>query len=237
MKLVVGSSGSGRKLDSERKPIRLLLADDHFLMRQGVMTCLESQGRIKVVGHAADGIEAVNQCRRMLPDVVLMDITMPRLNGLDATRRVRRQHPETRVLILTIHDSPEWMAQILDAGASGCILKDSSAEELCRAVETVSSGGQYFSQTLEASLRAAAAGARSFGQQESLSEREREVLRLIAEGYPSKHIAVELGITTDTISTYRKRLMRKLGINHIAGLTRFAVDQGIIPRRCQASTR
>lgn len=208
---------------------RVVIAEDHTILRQGLVALLGRSDEIEVVGEAADGEEAVALARRHRPDLVLMDISMPRLGGLDATREIRRRVPGTRVLALTAHASEEYAAAALEAGAAGYILKDASSAELLEAVRQVVAGGTVLSLKV-AGARVRRAG-RSPSREEagwaSLTARERQVLRLIAEGRRSREIAEQLGISVKTIEKHRANLMAKLGLHSASALTAFAVRRGL----------
>ncbi len=212
--------------------IRILLAEDHTIVRKGLRSLLDREGGIQVVGEAADGREAVDKVRHLLPDVVVMDIAMPGLNGLEATRQIRKQFPKVKVLILTMHADEEHILQILQAGASGYVVKQDAPEELVSAVQTVDRGDLFLSPSISRTViqeyirRAEAmAGRVSY---EPLTPREREVLQLIAEGRPPREIAEILRISVKTVETHRAHLMRKLDARSTADLTRYAIRKGII---------
>jgi DNA-binding NarL/FixJ family response regulator len=212
--------------------IRMLLAEDHTIVRKGLRSLLDGAGGIQVVGEAADGREAVDKVRHLLPDVVVMDIAMPGLNGLEATRQIRKQFPKVKVLILTMHADEEHILQILQAGASGYVVKQDAPEELVSAVQTVDRGDLFLSPSISRTViqeyirRAEAmAGRVSY---EPLTPREREVLQLIAEGRPPREIAEILRISVKTVETHRAHLMRKLDARSTADLTRYAIRKGII---------
>jgi len=212
--------------------IRTLLAEDHTIVRKGLRSLLNGEGGIQVVGEAADGREAVDKIRHLLPDVVVMDITMPGLNGLEATRQIRKQFPKVKVLILTMHADEEHILQILLAGASGYVVKQDAPEELVSAVQTVDRGDFFLSPSISRTViqeyvrqAEAMAGRVSY---EPLTPREREVLQLIAEGHPPRVIAEILRISVKTVETHRAHLMRKLDARSTADLTRYAIRKGII---------
>ncbi|HIC88097.1 MAG TPA: response regulator transcription factor, partial [Anaerolineae bacterium] len=213
-------------------PIRLLLAEDHRLMRQGLRALLEDEENIKIVGEAGDGPTAVAEAERLQPDIVLMDITMPHLNGLDATIRIRQRCPNTRVIILSMHENEEFIFQALRVGASGYLLKKSASSELHMAVEAVSRGEWYLTPAVSRSVieeyirRAEEGTPRS--PYERLTSREREVLQLVAEGYTNREIAERLHISIKTVDKHRTSLMSKLDIHDSAGLVRYAVSKGLV---------
>ena len=213
---------SGRKL--VEPAIRLLLVDDHPVVREGLRSCLGAHPRLQVIGEAASGEEALRQARRLKPDLVLMDINLPGINGLETATRLRRIAPAARVIILTVHAGREYLAQVSRSGARGYVLKDASPAELVRAIETVHRGEQFFSPQIAATLLNGLAPADA----EPLSEREREVLAAIAEGASSKEIGRRFAITTNTVRTYRERLRRKLDLHNVAAFTEYAVRNGLI---------
>lgn len=212
------------------QPIRVLLADDHPVVRDGIRSWLSAHQHIEVVGEAANGQEALQMTARLEPDVVLMDISMPRLSGLQATRQMRGVSPEARVIILTVHEGREYVIQILRSGARGYLLKDASPDELRHAIEAVASGAVFFSpsvsQTLLDEYRHDAKPLPD--RRVPLSTREREVLALVTAGKSNKEVAGALGISVRTVETHRSRMQRKLGIRSIAALTRYAIAQGIV---------
>jgi DNA-binding NarL/FixJ family response regulator len=211
---------------------RVLLAEDHTIVRKGLRSLLESAPGINVVGEAADGRQAVDKVRQLSPDIVLMDISMPGLNGLEATRQIRQRFPGTKVLILTMHADEEYILQILQAGALGYVVKQAAPEELISAVEAVSHGQVFLSPAisrtvLQEYLRRAEAmtGQDSY---DTLTPREREVLQLIAEGHPPREIAETLCISIKTVETHRAHLRHKLDAHSTAELIRYAIRKGIV---------
>ncbi|HTL57811.1 MAG TPA: response regulator transcription factor [Candidatus Limnocylindrales bacterium] len=211
------------------KGIRVLLVDDHPVVRRGLAACLSLQGNISIVGEAADGREAIQKAKELAPDVVLMDIDMPQINGLSATEMLRRQDPNLKVLILSMHHHPEYVLRILQSGARGYVLKEASPEELLRAIETVQAGETFFSSDVaRVALNQFVHGPGEGPRATQLSNREREVLVAIAEGLSNKEIACRLGVGVRTVETHRERIMRKLNIHSVAGLTKFAIAKGLI---------
>lgn len=213
--------------------ITVFLADDHAVVRDGLRLLLEAQGDLKVVGDAADGRETVRQVEQLCPDVVVMDITMPELNGIEATWRIRDSCPATRVIVLSMHSANEYVFRALQAGARGYVLKESAGVEVVHAVRAVHAGHRYLSPKVSDEVidgyirqRDAAETGSPLGH---LSSREREILQLVAEGKSSTEIGEALSLSAKTIETYRSRLMRKLGIKDIAGLVRFAILNGLTP--------
>ena len=209
------------------KNLRILIADDHALVRQGLRSVLEAQTGWSVCGEAQDGREAVKLGLKLRPDIFLLDVTMPELNGLDATRQICRSLPGTPILILTMHDSDELCAEAVQAGASGCVLKSDSPRQLLGAVEAVAAGGKYFTRPTGSP---ALSGQRSGGSNATprLSAREREIVQLLAEGHTSKEIAARLGIAFKTVDAHRTNIMRRLNIHALADLVRYAVRERII---------
>jgi two-component system nitrate/nitrite response regulator NarL len=206
------------------------VADDHPVVRKGLQSCLARQDRLKIVGEAADGEEALKKALELEPDVVLMDISMPRLDGLAVTVTLRRQAPSIKILILSVHSNKEYIFRVLQAGAHGFVSKEAAPDELFRAIETVYGGQTFFSP--EAAQAALDRMVHNGGKRESFSQlttREREVLVLIAQGRSNKEIASSLGIGVRTIETHRERIMRRLDIHSVAGLTKFAIANGLVP--------
>jgi len=211
------------------KKIKLLLVDDHPIVLDGIKSHLRAQPDFEVVGDAANGQDALRKAKLTLPDVILMDISMPHMNGLDAMAGLRKQVPNAKILVLTMHDSREYIAQVVRSGARGYLLKDSAPAELVGAIKAVHAGEVYFSPSVSKVLIEEMADDRkpSGPEQQPLTDREREVLSLIAEGLLNKQIADRLGIGVRTIETHRERIMRKLDIHTVAGLTKYAIARGM----------
>ncbi len=213
------------------KRIRVLLAEDHTIVREGLRTLLEAEGDIQVVGEAATGREAVELARDLHPAVVVMDIAMPVLNGLEATRRIHHAIPEAKVIMLSAHRDDAYVEQVLALGVAGYLLKQTSAQILTQAVREVYRGNVFFSPSINRIISAwhdPLAGRGKMHRSSRLSSREVEVLQLIAEGRPNKQVAAGLGISVKTVEKHRQRLMKKLNIHDTAGLTRHAIAVGII---------
>lgn len=211
------------------KTIRVLLADDHVLVRTGIRALLEKIPSVRVIAEASDGREALSLIRRHQPDLVLMDVGMPGLNGLEATARVTASSPNVRVIILSMHASEEYVQGSIAAGAAGYVVKSSAAAELSEAINVVAKGGEYFSPLVSQHLVKNRAGHASVATAmiERLTPRQRETLRLIAEGHHTKDIAQILKISVKTVETHRAQLMLRLGIHDIAGLVLFAIRAGL----------
>ena len=213
--------------------ITVFLVDDHAIVRDGLRLILEAEGDIEVVGHAANGREAVHQVPQLRPDVVVMDIAMPEMNGTEATQQIRETCPSTQIVILSMHNTTEYAFHALRAGARGYLLKESAGVEVVKAVRVVHAGHRYLSQkildkVIDDYVRQREA-AEAMGPLVRLTPREREVLQLVAEGNSSTEIAEALSVSRKTIDTYRSRITRKLGISDIPGLVRFAIRSGLIP--------
>jgi DNA-binding NarL/FixJ family response regulator len=199
-------------------------------VRKGVGSCLAREQHFNVIGEAADGQEALRKIRELMPDVVLMDIDMPHMNGLAVTELLRKELPQIKVLILSMHSNTEYVLRIIQSGARGYVLKEAPTEELVRAIDTVFNGEAYFSE--EVARVALNKFVRNAGESTPLAEltgREREVLVQIAEGLSNKEIANHLGVGVRTVETHRERIMRKLDIHSVAGLTKFAITSGLVP--------
>jgi len=214
------------------KRITVLLAEDHQIVREGIRSLLEHERDIEVVGEAETGRQAVQLTRKLRPAVVVIDIAMPRLNGLEATRQIRKNFPDTRVIILSAHSDDAYVKQVTALGAAGFLLKQTSSHVLATAIREVQKGNTFFSPSIsrrvqDLSRRSAARGV-SKKSGNRLSSREIEVLQLIAEGKPNKQVAAELGVTFKTVDKHRQHLMSKLDIHDVAGLTRYAIAEGII---------
>ena len=211
------------------EPIRLLIADDHPVVRHGICTCLAHHERIQIVGEAGDGREALTLTRELKPDVVLMDIDMPQMNGLVVTDLLRREMPQVKVLIFSMYSNSEYALRIIQCGARGFVLKEAPPEEIVHAIEAVDSGTAHFSpEVARVALDQVVRGNGEVAGSSRLSSREREVLMHLAEGESNKEIARQLAIGVRTVETHRERIMRKLDIHSIAGLTRFAIAQGMV---------
>lgn len=228
-----GSDGASRptqlKVSAKKQIIKLLVADDHPVVRKGLQSCLARQGRIQFVGEAADGEEALRKVRELRPDVVLMDISMPGMNGLTVTEVLRKELPQIKVLVLSVHHNKDAIFRVIQAGAHGYVSKEAPSEEVIRAIESVHAGEPYFSE--EIARAALNEFVSSGGKKEPFSQltsREREVLVLIAEGRSNKEIADGLGIGVRTIETHRERIMRRLNIHSVAGLTKYAIANGLV---------
>ena len=225
------------KTVTEKRKIRILIADDHAVVRSGLRSILESEDDIEVVGEAQDGRQAVALVKKLRPAVVLMDIAMPLLNGLEAARQVAKTFPETRVIMLSAHSDDAYVTNATEAGAVGFLLKQTSAHEVCRAIREVHQGKTFFTPSISRRLDRlhSAAQDRSGVMKKKaaqLTSREMEVLQLIAEGKPNKETAVQLGIGIKTVEKHR-HLMAKLDIHDTAGLTRYAISAGIIESSVQ----
>jgi DNA-binding NarL/FixJ family response regulator len=215
------------------KQIKVLLADDHTVVRQGLRVLLDADSNIAVVGEAESGRQAVQMAKTLLPDVVVMDIAMPLLNGLEATRQILRESPSIRVLILSSYSDDEYVHQVTEAGAAGYLLKQSAATDLIKAIREARRGNAFFSPSISRRMldqyrETFMRGARMKRGVRVLTSRENEVLQLIAEGKPNKQIAAELSISIKTVEKHRQQVMNKLNIHEVAGLTRYAISKGII---------
>jgi DNA-binding NarL/FixJ family response regulator len=210
---------------------RILLVDDHTLVRAGLRALLETLPRIEVVGEAGDGAEALRLIRELEPDAVLLDITIPELNGLEVASRVARMGIGTRVLVLSMHASPEYAARAFAAGASAYLNKDSAFDELASALETVGAGRRYLCRAIDAGQvaefeRRAASGGSGL---DGLTARQRQILQLVAEGLGTRQIAERLFLSVKTVETHRAHIMRRLDIHDVPGLVRFAIRHGLLP--------
>ena len=208
--------------------IRVLLVDDHALLREGIRALLALHADIEVVGEAAEGREAINLVRELSPDVVLMDIAMPLMDGLEATRRIYKQHPEAKVLILTQHDNKEYMLSCVRAGAAGCVPKRAVASELVAAIRVVSQGDSYLYPSVAKVLIRDYLQKMDEEPYERLTNREREVLKLVTEGRTSRQIADLLCISIKTVLGHRTKVMEKLDIHNRAELVKYAIRKGLI---------
>jgi DNA-binding NarL/FixJ family response regulator len=211
-------------------PIRVLIADDHTLVRESLVNVLEAGGDCKVVAQASDGLAAVEQALRMRPDVAIVDISMPGLNGVEVVRRLKSELPATRTLVLTMHEDEEYVLHVVRAGASGYLLKDSPISELISAVKQLHAGKAYFGAAAAKVLaeqvhRPGEDGGDPYGR---LTPREREVFHMVVEGRTSKEIAAKLGISTKTAENHRANVLDKLGARNTADVVRYAVRRGLL---------
>ncbi|MDH7486385.1 MAG: response regulator transcription factor [Anaerolineae bacterium] len=213
--------------------ITVILADDHAIVRDGLRAILEAQGDIRVVGEAADGRQALELAQKLRPDVAVMDIAMPELNGIDATYEICQTCPATQVVILSMHSTAEHIFRALEAGAQGYLLKESAGQEVVEAVRAVHAGRRYLSGRIADAViddylrQRRAAGPKS--PLERLTPRERQVLQLVAEGKSSAEIGDILALSPKTVDTYRSRLMQKLGLRDLPSLVKFAIQHGLTP--------
>ena len=216
------------------KKIGVLLADDHAVVRQGLRALLEAEGDIVVVGEAENGRKAVSHAKKILPDVVVMDVAMPGMNGVEATRQIVRNIPSAKVLVLTSYGDEGYVAQLLEAGATGYLVKQTAAADLLKAIREVHHGNAFFSPSIAKLLQQQEREVRAGGSPavgpHRLTSREAEVLQLVAEGLANKQIAVELSISIKTVEKHRQQAMNKLNIHDVAGLTRYAIAKGWVER-------
>ncbi|HSM06930.1 MAG TPA: response regulator transcription factor [Longimicrobiales bacterium] len=211
--------------------MRVLIADDHAVVRQGIRAVLESADDVEVVGEAATGDEAMTLVEELNPDVLVLDVNMPGADGLEVTRALREEGRDCRILILSMHDNPEYVLQALRLGADGYVLKDAGPAELRDAVQTVWEGREYMSDRvthqLSVALRQELEREKRRGRLDALTPREREVMLEVATGKTSREIGEEFGISPRTVETHRERLMAKLRMGSVADLTRFVVEMGL----------
>ncbi|MDI6764146.1 MAG: response regulator transcription factor [Thermodesulfobacteriota bacterium] len=213
------------------KKIQVLLAEDHTIVRQGLVALLRSEPGIEVVGEASDGVEAVDMAKKLVPDIVLMDIAMRNLNGLEATRKIKKLFPHMKVLVLSMYENEEWIFQILKAGASGYLIKDSAMTDLISAIRAVNQGDSFLSpsiskKVIDEYIRKAEVGGEG-RLDDLLSDREREVLQLIAEGNSIPQIASLLCISKKTVEAHKTHIMEKLNIHDKVGLIKYAIRMGL----------
>jgi DNA-binding NarL/FixJ family response regulator len=212
------------------EPISILLADDHTLVRAGIRALIEQLPTVKVVGEAKDGREALRLVKERKPDLILMDVAMPGLNGLEATARVSKEFPDVRVIILSMYANEEYVREAINAGAAGYLVKRSAATELERAITAVARGEKYFSPLVSAHVNRDRDGRLSVDRAfiERLTPRQREILQLVAERHSTKDIAGILSISIKTVETHRAQLMERLDIHDVPGLVRFAIRAGLV---------
>jgi len=220
------------------KQITVMLAEDHAIVRQGLCALLNADGHFKMAGEARTGREAVEMAHKLRPDVILMDIAMPVLNGLEATRQILAANPAARIIILSAHSDDEYIERTTAAGVAGFLEKQTSAEILTKAIREVAKGGTYFSPAIAKRLPHDKSKPRGrdglpMAHGARLTSRESEVLQLVAEGSANKQVAAELGISIKTVEKHRQHLMDKLNIHETAGLTRYAISAGVIESSVQ----
>jgi DNA-binding NarL/FixJ family response regulator len=214
--------------------IRVLLVEDHAVLRDGLKFYLRTLPDIEVVGEAADGNEALSQVEALQPDVVLMDVAMPGMNGMEATYRIRRQWPHCRVLVLTQHDRKEYIQRLLQAGAVGYVLKKAGGDEVAVAIRTVHEGKAYLGAEIASKIveeylqRLGPPDVQALGAYETLTDREREVLVLVAEGRTTREIAEQISVSTKTVDAHRAAISRKLGLHSQADMVKYAIREGLV---------
>lgn len=217
---------------SAKPPIRVLLADDHFLVREGLRCSLANRPELQIVGEASNGREALAKIKTLSPDVVLMDINMPEMSGLEATAALRKSGSRTRVIALTVHNNKQYILEIVRSGAQGYVLKDTSPEELIRGIQAVANGEGFFSPSVSnVVLQLLRDGSRSdtMDGQGQFTAREAQIVRLVVAGKTNKEIAAELKLKVRTVETQRYQIMRRLNVRNAAELTRYAVERGLVP--------
>ena len=217
-----------------KKQYRIVIAEDHTILRDGLKALLSSAPDFEIVGEAEDGRDAIRCVERLIPDLVLMDLSMPRMNGMDAIREVKKRYPETKIIALTVHKEEEYVLTTLQAGADGYVLKDATHAELLMAIKNVLMGKPYLSPGVsEKVIEGYLDGKKTVKDKsawQTLTEREREILKLIAEGYKNKEVADYLCISLKTVEKHRANLMKKLDLHNAAALTAFAMKKGLVVR-------
>jgi two-component system, NarL family, response regulator NreC len=228
----LGRNGGELKIMSQK--VRIVIAEDHTILREGLRSLLSSNPSFEIVGEAEDGREAIKCVEKFKPDLILTDLSMPRMNGMEAIKEIKRESPTTKVLVLTVHRAEEYILATFRAGADGYLLKDSTHAELVMAVKKVLSGKHYISPEIsEKVIEGYLDGRRTLKTKsswETLTQREREILKLIAEGYKSKGIADDLCISVKTVEKHRANLMEKLDLHSIQALTVFAIERGLVTK-------
>lgn len=211
---------------------RIVIAEDHTILREGLRALLSSEAELRVVGEAKDGREAIQCAEQLEPDLILMDLSMPKMNGVEAIREIKNRIPETRVLALTVHKAEEFVLEVLQAGADGYVLKDASSEELMMAIRSVLGGQRYLSPAVSQMVIDGYLAGRKTCESpwDTLTKREREILKLIAEGHKNKEIADYLCISVKTVEKHRANLMKKLDLHSAAALTAYAMERGLVTR-------
>lgn len=217
-----------------REKVRIVLAEDHTILREGLRALLTADPDFEIIGEAADGREAVRFVEKQIPDLILMDLSMPRMTGMDAIREIKKRYPQTKIIALTVHKTEEYLRTTLQAGADGYVLKDATHNELLMAIHNVLKGKTYLSPGVSGRVIEGYLEGKESQMSEStlglLSQREREVLKLIAEGYKNKEIATDLCISLKTVEKHRANLMKKLDLHNAAALTAYAIEHGLVER-------
>ncbi len=217
-----------------KKKHRIVIAEDHTILREGLRALLSSNSDLEIVGEAEDGKEAIRCVETLKPDLVLIDLTMPKMNGMEAIKEIKNRFPDTKVLVLTVHKVEEYILAVFQHGADGYVLKDASKSELLMAIESILSGKSFLSPGIsdkvidgyiEGKIRL-----RNKSSWDTLTQREREVLKLIAEGYKNKEIADFLCISVKTVDKHRTNLMKKLDLHNVSALTAFALEKGLVAK-------
>jgi DNA-binding NarL/FixJ family response regulator len=217
-----------------REKGKIVIAEDHTILREGLRALLSSQEDLEVVGEAGDGREAIRQVEKLTPDLILMDLSMPKMNGIEAIREIRRRVPETRILALTVHKAEEFILEVLQSGADGYIPKDASSNELVMAIKSILLGKRYLSPSVSNFVIEGYLESKRTSEPttpwDKLTKREREILKLIAEGHKNKEIADYLCISVKTVEKHRANLMKKLDLHSAAALTAYAMERGLVTR-------
>jgi two-component system, NarL family, response regulator NreC len=220
--------------DNMGQKVRIVIAEDHTILREGLKALISTNPNFEVVGEAEDGREAIRCVEKLKPDLILSDLSMPRMNGMEAIREIKKRSPDTKVMVLTVHRTEEYILAALKAGAEGYVLKDSTHSELMLAVKNILSGKRYISPGIsEKVIEGYLEGKKALKTRtswETLTQREREILKLIAEGYRNKEIADYLCISVKTVEKHRANLMDKLDLHSVSALTAFAMEKGLVLR-------
>lgn len=213
-------------MNAKDTPVRVVLADDHLVVRSGIKALLASMTDLEIVGEAANGRELIDAVERLMPDLVITDLSMPEMNGMKAIAELRARQPELKILVMSMYDTPDFVQGALRSGANGYLMKEASPTELGFAVQSVLAGDSYLSPRVSGQLLEGLRGERP--SDIPLTERQRQVLVMIARGYSTKEIAFELGLSPKTVEVHRARLMERLGISDVAGLTLYAVRKRLV---------
>jgi len=206
--------------------IKILIADDHRIFRQGLVSLLETEQKLKIIGEAKNGYEILDILKQKIPDIILLDIEMPDMNGLEAVRNIRKDYPNVKIIVLTMHKKSSYVKQMMKSGISGYLLKDAGKEELLKAMEAAMSERTYYSQEIMLHVMNGLSGSEK--KDSDLSDREIEIIRLIARQMTTREIAVELTLSVHTVETHRKNILLKLGLRNSPGLVRYALQKGLI---------